>query len=171
MSKTQTVSEALEATLSDQRLSRGERKTLRAVLAELDLSSADHAALRKKAFTLAAAAVEDGQGGAAAVIDWLEDVVKVLVGDLTGTATGATPSAVPGNEAHFSPGDTCRDRIIGLFRTARTSADVCVFTITDNTSARAIVDAHRRGVKVRIISDNDKAFDRGSDVMDLDDAG
>lgn len=49
--------------------------------------------------------------------------------------------------------------------------DICVFTITDNRITRAILRAHERRVKVRIISDNDKAHDAGSDIETLERAG
>ena len=45
-----------------------------------------------------------------------------------------------------------------------------MFTITDDRIADAILEAHHRGVKVRIISDDDKSFDRGSDIQRLRDA-
>ena len=41
----------------------------------------------------------------------------------------------------------------------------------DNDIAAALLDAKGRGVHVRIISDNDKLFDRGSDVQKLMEAG
>jgi phosphatidylserine/phosphatidylglycerophosphate/cardiolipin synthase-like enzyme len=49
--------------------------------------------------------------------------------------------------------------------------DLCVFTITDNAVSREIYEAFRRGVKIRLITDNDKSYDRGSDVEDLDRSG
>ncbi|ORZ13000.1 Phosphatidylserine/phosphatidylglycerophosphate/cardiolipin synthase [Lobosporangium transversale] len=52
---------------------------------------------------------------------------------------------------------------------AKKSLDICVFTITDDQLAKAIIRAHERGVKVRIIADNDKAEDLGSDVHRLTD--
>lgn len=67
-------------------------------------------------------------------------------------------------EAHFSPGEACRERISELIGEARQSIDVCVFTITDNRLAEPLMSAHARGTKVRIITDNYKADDRGSDV-------
>ena len=48
--------------------------------------------------------------------------------------------------------------------TARRSIDICVFTITDNRLSDAIVESIGRRVRVRIISDNDKSEDRGSDI-------
>lgn len=67
-------------------------------------------------------------------------------------------------EAWFSPHDDCAGRIINLMGEARTSADLCVFTITDDRISDSILAAHARGVHVRIISDNDKAHDLGSDI-------
>ena len=75
------------------------------------------------------------------------------------------------SEACFSPGEACRGRIRSLFRHAQQSADVCVFTITDNQITEEIVAAHRRGVRVRIVTDDDKAFDLGSDVDVLERSG
>lgn len=54
---------------------------------------------------------------------------------------------------------------------ARKTADVCVFTITDDRLADALLDAHRRAVAVRIITDDSKAEDLGSDVDRLGRAG
>jgi phosphatidylserine/phosphatidylglycerophosphate/cardiolipin synthase-like enzyme len=67
-------------------------------------------------------------------------------------------------ETHFSPGDACRLRIAQLFDRAKRSADVCVFTITDDRISGPILAAHSRGVAVRIITDDEKAGDEGSDV-------
>jgi len=67
-------------------------------------------------------------------------------------------------EAWFSPHDDCPGRIMNLFAEARSSADVCVFTITDDRISDALLAAHARGVRIRIISDNDKAHDCGSDI-------
>src|SRR6185312_11991251 len=74
-------------------------------------------------------------------------------------------------EAHFSPGEHCPCRIAQLFGRAVGKVDVCVFTITDDRITSAVIDAHRRGVAIRIITDNDKANDEGSDIVRLDEAG
>jgi len=52
-----------------------------------------------------------------------------------------------------------------------TSLDICVFTITYNRITDVILREFRDGVKVRIISDNDKAHDKGSDIYRLAQAG
>jgi len=48
---------------------------------------------------------------------------------------------------------------------------ICVFTISDDRLSDAIMSAHRNGLTVRVISDNDKMYDRGSDVGRLSQAG
>ena len=75
------------------------------------------------------------------------------------------------SHACFSPGDGCLMTILGELGRARRSADICVFTITDDRITSAIVAAHERKVLVRIITDNDKQHDHGSDVGRLRAAG
>ena len=74
-------------------------------------------------------------------------------------------------EVWFSPGRECRRRITMALDRAQHSIDICVFTITDNELARAIIAAHQRGRHVRVLSDNDKARDRGSDIDEFIEAG
>lgn len=74
-------------------------------------------------------------------------------------------------DVHFSPGDECLFAICRHIESAERSVDACVFTITDDRIATRLLDAHRRGVRVRIITDNDKAYDDGSDVHRLARAG
>jgi phosphatidylserine/phosphatidylglycerophosphate/cardiolipin synthase-like enzyme len=75
------------------------------------------------------------------------------------------------SRAYFSPGDACLQAILGELGRCRHAADICVFTITDDRIASAIADLHRRGVKVRILTDNDKQYDGGSDIDRLRRAG
>lgn len=80
-------------------------------------------------------------------------------------------SPSPGSRACFSPGDDCLDLIRGEFQRARRTVDVCVFTITDDRICRAMLDAKERGVRLRVISDDDKSRDEGSDVRALRGSG
>jgi phosphatidylserine/phosphatidylglycerophosphate/cardiolipin synthase-like enzyme len=155
--------EALRRTLEDRRLSRPERQALQALVGDREFSDAERAASRAVAFELARDAATDG-AAVRDVLDWLHDVVKLLDGP---QRSGAAPRA----EACFSPGQECVNRIVGLFRTARASVDACVFTITDDRISDAIIAAHKRGVRIRIVTDNDKVTDAGSDVLRLSHAG
>ena len=159
------MDEALRATLEDHRLSRGEKKALGDLVAE-DLHREARAIWRGRAFELAKAALAtaDAPGERRAILDWLEEVVKLLMREPP-TNRGALA------EVLFSPGDACRERIASLLRSATESADICVFTITDDRLAGPILQAHLRGVRVRIVSDDGKSQDLGSDVDRLRDAG
>jgi phosphatidylserine/phosphatidylglycerophosphate/cardiolipin synthase-like enzyme len=155
------LDDMLMQTLDDRRLSRSERRALREVFADYDLDEDGRAFVRRRVFAMAREAITGRE--AHAVLDWAEDVIKLLRPDLSRDPTIA--------EVCFSPGDACRLRIARLLRQARSKVDICVFTITDDRLAHEILDAHQRGVAVRIITDNDKAEDKGSDVYRLGRAG
>ena len=157
------IDSILSATLDDQRLSRSERRALTAVFEEHAQDPQRQALFRHRAFELARQALKDPRDKA--IVGWLEEVAKALV---VATQGDRGPKLA---EAHFSPGDACRRRIVGLCKLARRCIDVCVFTITDDTLASALFEAHGRGVKVRVITDDEKMDDRGSDVVDLARAG
>ncbi|KAG0022211.1 hypothetical protein BGZ81_008624 [Podila clonocystis] len=67
----------------------------------------------------------------------------------------------------FFPSEDSFRKLMSTLDNAKKSLDICVFTITDDQIAKAIIRALDRGVKVRIISDNDKSEDLGSDVARL----
>lgn len=153
----------LRQTLDDLRLSRSEKRALGEVLGDLAPQADELAWLRNRAFELAHEQLDGHENHN--VLDWLEEVVKVMAA--AGGAAGKEAIA----EAYFTPGSDATARITSLIRTARRSVDVCVFTITDNRIAGALLDAHQRGVALRIITDDDKTLDRGSDIDRLFEAG
>ncbi|MCA9551605.1 MAG: endonuclease, partial [Myxococcales bacterium] len=99
------------------------------------------------------------------VLEWLEDVMQVAL------PAEQAASAPPVAEAHFSPGEGCRDAIIRHLGETERTLDLCVFTITDDRIADAVIDAHQRGVRVRLVTDDLKSEDRGSDVDRMARAG
>lgn len=94
---------------------------------------------------------------------WLEQVVKTL------DAVAEAPATV--SSAFFAPGDACLRKLRELCRSAKRSMDVCVYTISDDRLAEEILACHQRGIAVRVISDNDKRYDDGSDVPRLLESG
>lgn len=152
----------LAQTLEDRSLSRSEGKALRKVLAEADTDPALLAPYRAAAFSLAQRALTDTHSRA--VLQWLENVVKLL------TPRDADRSDAQ-SHAWFSPDDDCPRRIIELIERRHERIDICVFTITHDRIAAAIQRAHDRGAAVRLITDNDKADDLGSDIYRLRMAG
>jgi cardiolipin hydrolase len=152
----------LMQTLDDGRLSTSERQALRANLRDAALDDRNRALLRSRVFEIARQKLSGDR--TTPIVDWLEELTKLLL-----PFSGDTGE--PLVEAHFSPGEGCVRRIRGLIEGARRSADICVFTITDDRIAEAVLSAHRRGVAVRVVTDNEKALDQGSDATALARAG
>jgi mitochondrial cardiolipin hydrolase len=149
-----TLKQLLAKTLEDAVLSKGEKLALQKVFADLQLTNAQREQLRQTALELAAASLTTIE--ARNVLQWFNEVTLLL----NRPASGGPDLA----EAWFSPFNNCVGRIVQLLDAAQQAVEICVFTITDNRLTEAILAAHQRGVTIRIISDNDKAFDRGSDI-------
>ncbi len=150
----------LRETLEDRKLSREERHDLKALIGSAPLGDDERAFLRNRVFAIAKEAGSTVPTDA--LLDWAQDTMKAL------ESAHARTSQM---EVCFSPGDECLSAIIRLLRWSKTTADICVFTITDNRVAEAIEACAARGVRVRIITDNDKSGDTGSDVQRLKKAG
>eukprot|EP00695_Tsukubamonas_globosa_P000346 TRINITY_DN1252_c0_g1_i2.p1 TRINITY_DN1252_c0_g1~~TRINITY_DN1252_c0_g1_i2.p1 ORF type:complete len:195 (+),score=53.33 TRINITY_DN1252_c0_g1_i2:63-647(+) len=75
------------------------------------------------------------------------------------------------NDTLFFPSEEGVRSFLRFLQEAKKSLDVCVFTITDDRISQKLIDAHKRGVKVRVITDDEKAHDLGSDVEKLAAAG
>jgi phosphatidylserine/phosphatidylglycerophosphate/cardiolipin synthase-like enzyme len=159
---TTEIDAILNATLADRQLTRSERRALQAVLDDRRASEAVLALFRSRAFALARESVTDPR--ARQVISWLEEAVQALL------PTRRVPESSR-MEAHFSPGEGPLRAIVQLIEEARGSIDVCVFTVTDDRLSRALLQAHQRGIRVRMVSDDEKALDAGSDMERLRDAG
>lgn len=159
---TDELDRALRATLADGRLSRTERQALLELIRETPIDANRLAQLRARAFELARE--RTAAPAALEALEWVEGFVKLLV--------QLEPSLPPAHGyACFSPGDGCLTTILGELGRARKSADICVFTITDDRITSAILSAQQRKVTVRIITDNDKQYDHGSDIERLRGAG
>lgn len=75
------------------------------------------------------------------------------------------------HKVFFSPGTDILESITDLLKQANHSLDLCVFTITDERLASDILYCHQRGIKIRIITDDEKMYDNGSAIKDLKNAG
>ena len=160
---TDELDRALRATLDDGRLSRAEKQALGEILKETPLDANRLAQLRARAFMMAKERTTDPR--ALEALQWVEDFVRLSA------QLEPAPGAPAPSRACFSPGDGCLSTILGELGRTRKTADICVFTITDDRITNAIVAAHQRGVVVRIITDNDKQYDLGSDIERLRGAG
>ena len=156
----------LRQSLADHRLSRSEKTALADWLEKNVRTEQARGVARHVAFEVARTAVADP--ASSEVVEWLEEVMKVLAPMAPAVQLPESPGV---DFAFFAPGERCLQQIVHRFGECRRSADVCVFTITDDRISRAILDANRRGVKLRIISDREKAGDAGSDIEKFRAAG
>ena len=149
---------ALLSTGDDEYLSRGERRAIRALLADDPLPPSSRAAIRRQLIEAVAKRVRDPRDRK--LIGWLGDVLALLDADAQGAQS-------PEARAWFGPDDGLADILVTSLAAAQESIDAAVFTITDDRVARILLSRHEAGVKVRILTDNDKAGDKGSDIRRL----
>ncbi len=151
------VEECLRKTFEDFKLSNNEKYELTEVFDSFggDLKLLNFS--RNKAFEI----VKENMRGPGEfhyqAVKWLERIVRAI------DASRPQPDTAE-VDACFSPGTACASRLIALINGSKTSIDVCVFTISDDKISEALLRAHKRGVAVRIISDDDKSQDLGSDI-------
>jgi len=158
----QALIDEIEASLSDLRLSDDERRGLVAALREASPPEEGLRQLRNRAFELVRSKLADAQ--AIALLKWLEGVVRAL--DAARARVGVQQASVS-----FSPGTECLAVILQQLRQAQHTLDICVFTLSDDRIAESLLAAHRRGVAVRLLTDNEKEHDAGSDIDRLRRAG
>ena len=152
---------ALLATADDETLSRGERRAIRALLADAPLDGRERAVLRRQVIEAIAERIRDPRDRP--IMAWLADVLALLDPD-----DAPHPSQA---KAWFGPEEGLGDVLITTLAAAQTSIDAAVFTITDDRVTNTLLARHAAGVRVRIITDNDKSWDRGSDTRRMARAG
>lgn len=141
----------LTETIKDEYFSKGEKQKLKTLLAAYKPDDHQLNVLRSKIYELAHQNVRDNNYKF--VLEWIRGVNSTLV-----------PPLPKGSDAFFSPGDTCRNVIIKQISSAITRVQICVFTISDDRITDAILTSFKKGVEIKIITDNDKSEDEGSDI-------
>lgn len=71
------------------------------------------------------------------------------------------------NQVFFSPGTEIPETILGLIKNAEKTIDLCIFTISHYELATELTRAHQKGVKIRLLTDDEKQFDKGSRIKKL----
>lgn len=161
--KQEEIDDILARTLEDSRLSRGEKQVLRKIIGEITGDRQQLAIWRARAFAHAKEALAGELAGD--VLRWLEDVVGVL--DAAGRKRGSTRTTA----VFFSDQHSCPTKITSLISQCSSTLDICVYTITDDRISKAVLDAHARGVAVRVITDYEKVRASGSDIISFMHAG
>jgi phosphatidylserine/phosphatidylglycerophosphate/cardiolipin synthase-like enzyme len=100
----------------------------------------------------------------------------LLVTDLVAAdaATRRPPPAAAeedGIRLYFSPDGGAADAVVAEMAGARKTLDVAVYSVTHPQIAKAVADAHRRGVRVRVLLDKSQSSGRYSSATYLLNAG
>ena len=142
--------------------SSSDRQALKKLISVKQPSAHELNVLRSELFGL----IENQSNSADVVklVNWIEGINKCLLPKQEDVKT-------PENRCYFSPGDDCENAIVSSIRNAKHSVKICVFTISENVISDAVVKAHKEGISVKIITDNDKLNDMGSDIRMLSKAG
>ncbi|TGE09636.1 phospholipase D-like domain-containing protein [Hymenobacter fodinae] len=155
---------------ADVNLSPEEAQQLRSSLTHYTQSGGSLDTLRHQLFALAQERFNTFKDKA--VLEWLEEATALTSSEVAPRAPAElTQDLTYRSGVYFSPGLACVEAIQGFIQTAHRTLDVCVFTVADDRLTEALLLAHRRGVKLRLLTDNDKVYDQGSDVQQLYAAG
>ena len=141
----------LKQSISDEVFSKQERKTLKELVAKKALSPDQLNFLRSKIYELATEKITETNYKF--ILEWVRNAYSALI-----------LISKDSSEVFFSPGESCRATIIEQISSAVRQLKICVFTISDDRITNAIVTAHKKGVDIEILTDNDKSLDLGSDI-------
>jgi hypothetical protein len=67
-------------------------------------------------------------------------------------------------ECHFFPNPANEEKVVSMIRTCKKTLDIAIFSLTLDSIAEAILEAFQRGIKVRMIADDECAKNKGSNV-------
>ncbi len=156
-----TILTLFENSIADEILGSFERKEIKAKLQDKNLAKRELDFIRSQIFDLSLKKINSENYSN--IVNWLEEANKILNSLEKQTTTEI--------ESYFSPGSECKQNIIKHISQAQKTLDVCVFTISDNEISKKLIEAHKRKVSVKIISDNEKLYDQGSDIDELAKSG
>ncbi|MCB9235819.1 MAG: DUF1669 domain-containing protein [Bacteroidia bacterium] len=145
---------------ADRKFSSSETKAIKQILREHSLDHNQRTMLLHDLFAMTEEAL--CQGNNREVMDWLRKANQILI--------DADQAVSDRSDVYFSPGHDCLNAILEAINQARKSIDICVFTISDDRISEVLIRRHLAGLPIRVISDNEKMEDQGSDIRTLSDA-
>jgi phosphatidylserine/phosphatidylglycerophosphate/cardiolipin synthase-like enzyme len=148
----------LQRTITDEVFSKEEKRTFKAMVQEKRLAVSQLNFIRSKIFEIANEKINPANY--TFIVEWIKTANEALISQAPETT-----------DALFSPGDSCRQAIIQSIDSAINQLQICVFTISDDSITKSLLTAHKRRIQIKLITDNDKSLDRGSDIDQLARAG
>lgn len=155
------IEKIIEETYTKKIFDKNAKKLLKNKVEILQLEHEDLNFLVKKTFDLFKNGIKEDNDFF--LVDWLQDIINTI-NDLKSKIYTVT-------DIKFSPIHDCTESIINFINSATQSLFICVFTISDNDISQAIVKKFQEGIDVKIITDNEKQFDKGSDIQELHSEG
>ncbi|HBL77021.1 MAG: hypothetical protein A2W90_19385 [Bacteroidetes bacterium GWF2_42_66] len=122
------------------------------------LNRAERGELKDSLFNQARVLEQTNEGGS--VIFWLQNCFEIV-----------EKYSFRLHKVYFSPGFDIIDNLCELIKQGRETVDLCVFTITDSRLSDEIISRFRQGVRFRIITDDEKMYDHGSEIKELERIG
>lgn len=157
----QDLLDQFRITLADGKLSSQERKALLDVLRMRRIDKTQKDFLISGLYEMGL--LELGKGNDGEVMNWLRRATALVYDN--------EDPGVPMAKMAFSPGKECLGLIQEAIMAAKHTLDVCVFTISDDRISDLLIQQHQNGIRVRVLTDNEKLLDEGSDIEKIDRAG
>ncbi len=152
--KMNELEQIIQSTFGQKYFDKESKKRFKQIVKELKLDKRDLNLITKKAFELYR--TKSTIDTHVLLIDWLETFINI-VNDLNNDILVV-------EDIKFSPNDNCQKGIIDFIDNAKQNIKICVFTISDNEISDKIIEKFEQNVDVKIITDNEKVFDMGSDI-------
>ena len=74
-------------------------------------------------------------------------------------------------QIYFSPSNHCENNIVRFINKSKKQIDVAIYSLNNDRIVEALKKAHKRSVKIRILTDRLQASNRSSKVRELHDYG
>ena len=146
--------EEIKISFDDNFLGKIEKRSLKDKLKTLTPSKRQCDFIRSELFNFAQNKIN--KNNYAAVLTWVEEMNKVILSNNNQSSTF--------ERVYFSPGKECLDAILNQIKLTKQTIKICLFTISDDRITDALIEKHQRGVSIKVLTDNDKLYDKGSDI-------
>lgn len=97
-------------------------------------------------------------------LPWIESVIHITNAEMMWPHN-------PIHEALFFPSDDNEYKILHYIKASKTYINLCVFALSNDTLVDELIEAHKRGVIVRAISDDEQQERSGADISRLNAMG
>ena len=87
------------------------------------------------------------------------------------TGTDTNPNDFKDINVYFSPADKCDEKVVALIDSAKEELHIAVYSFNRQPISLAVIDAHNRGVTVKVIFDEGQLTGPNSRHIDLNNAG